>query len=188
MISGGPNTHDEDERHVVHHTIGELELYQSAQAFKPVVAKTFVARHLNDIPGMVDDAINLCIRARKPVYLEIACNLYKQHLPLPPPLNFNASSGVCKDDIGFITAVEDILRRLEVAVKPVLVVGNKLRTGRATEEILLLAEALQCGVATMPDAKGLFPENHPQYVSTSWQCWNVSTCYVCVDETYSRML
>ena len=27
-----------------------------------------------------------------------------------------------------------------------------------------IAEALGCAVAVMPDAKGLFPEDHPQYI------------------------
>ena len=31
-----------------------------------------------------------------------------------------------------------------------------------------IAEALGCAVAVMPDAKGLFPEDHPQYIGIYW--------------------
>ena len=44
--TGGPNTNDGHDRHLIHHTIGEIELYQSAKCFEPVVAKTFVIRHI----------------------------------------------------------------------------------------------------------------------------------------------
>lgn len=43
---GGPNTNDGHDRHLIHHTIGEIELYQSARCFEPVVSKTFVIRHI----------------------------------------------------------------------------------------------------------------------------------------------
>lgn len=45
-LIGGPNTNDGQDRHLIHHTIGEIELYQSARCFEPVVAKTFVIRHI----------------------------------------------------------------------------------------------------------------------------------------------
>lgn len=45
-MEGGPNTNDGHDRHLIHHTIGEIELYQSARCYEPVVAKTFVIRHI----------------------------------------------------------------------------------------------------------------------------------------------
>lgn len=45
-VEGGPNTNDGHDRHLIHHTIGEVELYQSARCYEPVVAKTFVIRHI----------------------------------------------------------------------------------------------------------------------------------------------
>ncbi len=51
VISGGPNSNDMKEGHLVHHTIGEHNLYQSGKCFEPVVAKTFVVRELSDAMG-----------------------------------------------------------------------------------------------------------------------------------------
>jgi len=45
VISGGPNTCDSAERRLVHHTIGEHNLYQSSAVFAPVVYRTFVSNH-----------------------------------------------------------------------------------------------------------------------------------------------
>jgi hypothetical protein len=50
VISGGPNNLDSQERHLIHHTIGETEIYQAARCFEPVVAKAFVIRHWREAP------------------------------------------------------------------------------------------------------------------------------------------
>ena len=46
--------------------------------------------------------------------------------------------------------------------------GVKLRSRHAVPAFLKLAEALGCAVAVMPDAKGLFPEDHPSFIGTYW--------------------
>lgn len=38
----------------------------------------------------------------------------------------------------------------------------------AKEAIVKLADAAGCAVAVMPDAKGMFPEDHPNFVGTYW--------------------
>jgi TPP-dependent 2-oxoacid decarboxylase len=55
--------------------------------FKPITAETFVIRHLKDAPGMIDRAILTCQNLKKPVYLEIPCNLVPQGVPIPSPLS-----------------------------------------------------------------------------------------------------
>jgi len=65
-------------------------------------------------------------------------------------------------------AVEAAAARIQAAVKPVLVAGVKLRREKASAAFLRLADALGCAVAVMPDAKGLFPEDHPAFMGTYW--------------------
>jgi TPP-dependent 2-oxoacid decarboxylase len=65
-------------------------------------------------------------------------------------------------------ATEDIIHRLSNAVKPCLVAGPKLLTADAIEEFCHLANAIGCGVATLPNAKSYFCENHPLYMGTYW--------------------
>jgi TPP-dependent 2-oxoacid decarboxylase len=167
LISGGPNTNDAPAHNILHHTIGEKEFYQQSKCFEPVVAKTFVLKHLEDAPSMIDEAISLCLYRRKPVYLEIACNLAGLKIPAPNPFNlllpFPAS-----DDASLLAAVDATVKRIEHAVKPVLLAGVKLRMAEASEGFLAVANALGCGVAIMPDAKSLFPESHKQFMGTYW--------------------
>ena len=53
---------------------------------------------------------------------------------------------------------------MENAKKPILLAGAHLRSYGAIDAFRELAEALGCAVAVMPNAKGFFPEDHPQYV------------------------
>src|SRR6202041_1978465 len=54
------------------------------------------------------------------------------------------------------------------AKKPILLAGAHLRPYGAIEAFRELAEALGCAVAVMPNAKGFFAEDHPQYIGVYW--------------------
>lgn len=167
VVSGGPNTNDASANHLLHHTIGKHPFYQAAQCFEPVVASTFVIRHSSDAPGMIDAAISVALAQRKPVYLEIACNLSKASVPAPAPLTLPPPV-LPPDPQALEAAVSAAAERINSATKPVLVAGVKLRACRAVPAFLKLAEALGCAVAVMPDAKGLVPEDHPLFIGTYW--------------------
>ena len=59
-------------------------------------------------------------------------------------------------------------RPLASAKKPILLAGAHLRSHGAIGAFRDVAEALGCAVAVMPDAKGFFPEDHPQYIGIYW--------------------
>ena len=44
-----------------------------------------------------------------------------------------------------------------------------------------MAEALGCAVAVMPNAKGFFPEDHPQYAGIYWGEVSTPHCQAIVD-------
>lgn len=167
VVSGGPNSNDAAAHHVIHHTIGEKDFYQAARCFDPVVRKTFVVRHLDDATAMIDEALTLCLRDKKPVYLEIACNLANARVAVPGPMSFPPAAPA-SDPASLKAAVDAALAHLQGAVKPVLLAGVKLAPAGARGGFEKLADALGCAVAVMPNAKGLFRENHPGFVGTYW--------------------
>ena len=167
VVSGGPNSNDAPAHHLLHHTIGEKELYQAAKCFDPVVRKTFVVRHLDDATAMIDEALLLCLRDKKPVYLEIACNLANARVSVPGPMTFPPAR-MPSDPASLQAAVDAALAHLQGVVKPVLIAGVKLAPAGATGSFEKLADALGCAVAVMPNAKGLLREDHPGFVGTYW--------------------
>ena len=115
VVSGGPNTNDAAARHLLHHTIGERDLYQAARCFEPVVRKVFVIRHATDAPQMIDEAVTLCLRGKKPVYLEIACNLAAAAVPKPTALTFPPASPRSSQS-SLTAAVAAASAKLEISV------------------------------------------------------------------------
>jgi pyruvate decarboxylase len=177
VISGGPNTNDAHERHLIHHTIGEYDIYQQSRCFEPIVAKTFVVRHHTDASRMIDEAIFLAVSQKKPVYLEIPVNLSTFKIDEPTPITSIVEySKKTSDPIALRNATEAIVKSIQASVKPVLLAGVKLRKGEATDEFIQLADALDCGFAIMPDAKGLVPETHKNFLGRYWA--GVSSPYV----------
>ena len=63
-------------------------------------------------------------------------------------------------------AVKSAAAFLNAAAKVVLVVGSQVKTCRAQQQAVELADACQYPVAVMPRSKGMFPETHPRCVLT----------------------
>ena len=119
----------------------------------------------------IDEALFLCGSLRKPVYLEIACNLTTHGVAPPAPVG---REYFCpkfhSDSISLNVAANAVLKLLNEThvVKPVLIAGAKLRSADAVDDFAAFANALGCGVAVMPDAKGLFSETNAQYMGCYW--------------------
>jgi pyruvate decarboxylase len=169
FISGGPNSNDFAANHTIHHTIGLPDLGEQYRAFKEFTCAAVVVQHIGEAHHQIDWAISEAMRRQKPAYIEICCNL--AGLPDPsfsdPPIPFAIALGHTNQRSAE-AAVKAVKAALEGSVKPVLLAGPRLRAHGRRQAFLELAEALQCGVATTADGKGLFPEDHEQYIGYYW--------------------
>jgi pyruvate decarboxylase len=166
VISGSVNTHAEPENQILHHTLGEVRYDYVREMFRPVTVAVENIRFVEEAPAQIDRAIATCLRRRKPVYLEIACNLANQEVPTPQPYQFHGHPG--SDPQSLAEAVDQAAAMLNKAQKPVVVGGAKLRMAGALEAFLQFVEASGYAVAMMPNAKSFFPENHPNYIGIYW--------------------
>jgi pyruvate decarboxylase len=129
---------------------------------------------------MIDHAISTALRERKPAYIEIACNLSDALCPEPVPfemmlpLNHSNSAALA-------AAVDRASTLLNEAGRPILLAGVHLRSFGAIDAFRELAEKLGCAVAVMPNAKGFFPEDHPQYIGTYWGPVSSPGCQPVID-------
>ena len=57
--------------------------------------------------------------------------------------------------------IEEAIRLLDGAARPVIIAGNGVRMSRGQAELRQLAELLDMPVATTASGKGVFPETHP---------------------------
>src|SRR5258708_40144858 len=112
--------------------------------------------HAEDASYLIDHAIRTALRERKPAYIEIACNLSTAPCAEPAPFETLLTSEASSPK-ALTAPVQAAATLLNNAKKPLLLAGVDLRAYGAIDAFRELAEALGCGVAVMPYAKGFVP-------------------------------
>jgi pyruvate decarboxylase len=163
FVSAGYNTNDEVANHLLHHTIGTRDFSYQYEMFRQVTCAAVRILNPENAPSLIDHAIVTSLRERKPAYIEIACNLASAPCNKPAPFE-SALTEKATNQHALNAAMECAAARLKNAKKPLLLAGSHLRSFGAMDAFRELAEEMGCAVAVMPDAKGLFPEVHPQYI------------------------
>ena len=163
IISGGPNSNDKSEHHLVHHSTAEYNYRFAHDIFQHITAESVIIDNVVDAPALIEHALKTALQKKKPVYIELACNLASSLIPTPPA--YATPTAVRHSDpVALKEAVEAASAMLNKATKPVLVGGVKLRTANGIEAFQQLADASDYGVAIMPNAKSFFPETHPHFL------------------------
>ena len=165
-VSGGPNTNSTSEYELLHHTLGKVDYEYQREIFGRVTVEAVVIQHPKEAPYQIDQTISAALRHRKPVYLEIACNIANAPVSQPHPSSLR--SVLPSDPKALDAAVAHATELVDGADKPVLVAGVKLRSSGAESAFMDLADALGCGVASMPNAKSFFDEQHAGYMGIYW--------------------
>lgn len=162
LISGAPNSNDFGANHLVHHALGTLDLRYPLDFARRITCEAVAITHPEEAPHLIDKAIRAALRERKPVYIEIPCNLASAQCSKPKPIDWFEPPK--SDRASLEAAIHAVADFLGNAVRPVMLAGPKLRSHGGIEAFRRLAEAVGCGVAVMPSAKSFFPEQHRQYM------------------------
>ena len=143
------------------------ELYRHYQADFPSTVQAYCKRVYQptrgeQIPLMVRQAWKTMVTGRPgPVVLDVPFDIFKEaaaeETPRPEEWSRNISSRCGADPEGVVKTVDLLL----AAERPVIVVGQGVRYGRATEELLALAEKLHIPVAASASGLGAIPVEHP---------------------------
>ena len=165
-ISGGPNTNSEAEYEYLHHSLGELDYKYQREIFSRVTVESVIVTDPSRAPVQIDRAIETALKLRKPVYIEIACNIAGALTSEPPKRTF--SPHIPSDPESLEAAVEHAARLLNGADKPVLLAGVKMRPAGAIEATRKLLDATSYPAASMPNAKSMIEEDHDGYMGIYW--------------------
>jgi pyruvate decarboxylase len=181
VISGAPGTDAEVQNQILHHTEGQVNYRYVRDIFSQVTAQAVIINHLDDAPHLIDQAFMTALCTKKPVYIEIACNIVNLETSAPHPLQFNINP--TSDSSSLNAAVEHAASLLNAASKPVLVGGVKLRSSRAIKEFQEIAKVSEYAIAVMPDAKGFVSEHVPHYMGVYWGCISSPGCSEIVESS-----
>ena len=143
------------------------ELYRHYQADFPSTVQAYCKRVYQptrgeQVPLMVRQAWKTMVTGRPgPVVLDVPFDIFKEaaaeETPRPEEWSRNISSRCGADPEGVVKTLDLLL----AAERPVIVVGQGVRYGRATEELLALAEKLHIPVAASASGLGAIPVEHP---------------------------
>jgi acetolactate synthase-1/2/3 large subunit len=143
------------------------ELYRHYQADFPSTVRAYCKRVFQPtrgdmVPVAVRQAWKTMVTGRPgPVVLDVPFDIFKEAATTDPVLpeewNANISCRCGGDPAGVAKAVNMLL----AAERPVIVVGQGVKYGRATEDLVRLAERLRIPVAFSASGQGAIPSDHP---------------------------
>jgi len=130
----------------------------------PITKHSILVKTPEDIPGAIAAAFEIASTGRPgPVLVDITKDAQQATAPFvwPPKYDLPGYRPVTKAHGKQIQAAATLLAE---AKKPVLYVGGGIIRGRASAELLTLAELTGAPVVTTLMARGAFPDSHPQHV------------------------
>ncbi|WP_310620080.1 thiamine pyrophosphate-binding protein [Flexibacterium corallicola] len=166
VVSGAPNTNSLAEAEVLHHTLGTIDYGYQRRIYNNVTAAYAVIIDPREAPRQIDEAIQVALTKRKPVYIEIACNISSAITSAAMPRQFDR---ICQnDEAACIAAVSHAARLLNDATKPVLLGGARLRAFNAIDAFHKLSSVSGYATAVMADAKSFYRESDNNFIGIYW--------------------
>jgi acetolactate synthase-1/2/3 large subunit len=130
----------------------------------PITKHSFLVKRAEDIPSAIAAAFEIASTGRPgPVLVDITKDAQQAVAPFvwPPKIDLPGYRPVTKAHGKQIQAAATMLAE---AKKPVFYVGGGVIRGRASAELLTLAESTGIPVVTTLMARGAFPDSHPQHL------------------------
>lgn len=151
--NNGENIHKDDAQNADH-----IDIFRNYVKYGRLVA------HPTSIKQAMEEAyINAMTGNPGPVHLDFARDTIEQPVENPPavPAVHPARSWVGERPVASPGQIEAVAARVLAAEKPVIWLGNGGNRGKASDDVLALAEALNIPVITTFNGMGAVPTTHP---------------------------
>lgn len=161
VVNGGPSKLDlqlqRQHRTLFSHSTGRE--HTDLEVFERVTAYAARAERKEDVPRVVDDAIRIALRERRPTYVEIPKDLWDATVSTASArLDAAPAASGAEPEVA-----QKILERLSSAKRPVLLLGVELGRYGLTEKARTLVAKLGVPYATTMLAKAVIPEATPHF-------------------------
>jgi len=169
VVSGGPRIYERDYHHLLHHTIGDMNLQYDI--YEKITEASVILMSPEEAPQRIDDTISACLRSKRPVYVEIPQDLVSK--PCSDPGPFNVDTVIPSDKGALEEAVTEASEMLKSAARPLILAGVEPHRFGIRGELRALVDHTGYPFATTLLGKTVIPEKHPQFVgvyggSASW--------------------
>ncbi|MBU0683709.1 MAG: alpha-keto acid decarboxylase family protein, partial [Candidatus Omnitrophica bacterium] len=159
VISGSPPTQEAKYNHLLHHTIGDmnrqLEIYEKATAFAVSLKDPAQA------PYKIDDAIETCLKFKRPVYIEIPRDLI--FAPVKCPKHFDRDISIKSEKYALEEAVSEAAEILNKSKRPVALLGVELHRFNLRKDAEGFINRTGYNFVTTLLGKSIIPEKHSRF-------------------------
>ena len=160
VISGGPPRQDYRDQAIKHHILPD-RYAASLQIFEQVTVGSLLLEDPQRATEQIDDLLRLCLRERRPVYLEFPLDLQRQPCSEAPEW---ASSVATGDPAATAAALDMLTARLTDSRRCVLLVGHEVQSFGLQDEVRTLVDRTGVAIASVFSGRADFIEDHPRCV------------------------
>ncbi|MEM1128905.1 MAG: thiamine pyrophosphate-binding protein [Pseudomonadota bacterium] len=159
VLCGSPNRQDANEHKLLHHTVGDYGV--QVDVYRNVTERALTLTDAEDAPKQIDTAIQACIQAQRPVFIEIPNDLVHEACAAPQPLELKRRAE--SDANALSEAVDEAMALLAGAKRPVVLAGIEIERFGLMKELEEFLDHTGYPVAATLHAKSVISETHPQY-------------------------
>ena len=159
VISGAPKAKARSARHLLHHTIGELDLQR--RSYDQITAACVVLINPEQAPRQIDETISVCLRQRRPVYIEIPIDIVDSPCKDPGPFKVDVSIPSVKETLA--EAVAEAAAILKKAKRPVILAGVEPHRLGIRANLKRLVDHTGYPFVSTLLGKSVIREQHPQF-------------------------
>jgi indolepyruvate decarboxylase len=159
MITGSPGLRERIHNPLLHHMVRNFRTQYDV--FERLCC---AGTELNDpltAFSEIDRVLATCARFKRPVYIEIPRDMVHVRPSISPPY---LHAEPVSDTRALAEAVEETVRRIEIARQPVFLLGVEIHRFNLQDEAVRLAESSGIPMAATMLGKGVVSETHPLYM------------------------
>jgi TPP-dependent 2-oxoacid decarboxylase len=160
VISGGPKITERPHHHLLHHTIGDMDLQY--KIYEKVTVAAVILMDPEKAPAQIDETIAACIRLKRPVYIEIPLDIVD--MPCRGPERLKIDEAIVSDKDSLKEAIEETAGILKKSRNPIVLAGIEPHRFHIQKELKSLIEHLGYPFAVSLLGKSVLSEKHPQFV------------------------
>jgi indolepyruvate decarboxylase len=160
-IVGTPATFVMEAKQKVHHTAGDGDFTHAAKcAGEYTVAQAMLTR--DNAASEIDRVLRFCWLLKRPVYIMLPSDVAYETIEAPAePLMLPEPSSDPRKLEKFADQARGMLR---AAGSVAVLVGPEVDRYHLTDQLVELVDKIGCPVACLSNAKGVFPEDHDQFI------------------------
>ncbi len=163
LISGGPPADNYLTQPTTHHTLPK-KYDASMRIFSEITVHAKFIADASSAPDAIDEALEICLRESKPVYLEIPMDVQSQFCVSAEHTSINYDNVKRESEsVALGKAIKMLTDRLSAKGSSAILLGQEVRRSGLEEEIIKLVSHTNIPVVSMLDEK-------PYYVEQMEQC------------------